>query len=99
MASGCQEATTEYLSTNWSVLAVRKNSDKQEFTVSEAGKIGGITTASRYGSDHYRMIGHLGQLVFAQRYSSEDRRRWGRMGGRPRRQHYPEEDGNLRQRR
>jgi len=77
----------------------RKNGDKQELTVSEAGKIGGITTASRYGTGYYRLIGHLGQLAFAQRYNSEDRRRWGRMGGRPRRRHYPGEDGNLRQRR
>jgi hypothetical protein len=78
---------------------VRKNGDKQELTVSEAGRIGGITTATRYGNGYYRRIGQLGQLTFAQRYGSEDRRRWGRMGGRPRRKHYPGEDGNLRQRR
>lgn len=68
---------------------MRKNSDKQELTVSEAGKIGGTTTASRYGNNHYKVIGHLGQQTFAQRYDSEHRRRWGRMGGRPRRLHYP----------
>ena len=78
---------------------MRKNGDKQELTVSEAGRIGGITTATRYGNGHYRRIGQLGQLSFAQRYGSEDRQRWGRMGGRPRRKHYPGEDGNLRQRR
>jgi hypothetical protein len=77
---------------------MRGNSEP-ELTVSEAGRMGGMSTANRYGREHYSAIGHLGQLVFATKFTTEDRRRWGRLGGRPKRLHYSGENGKLRQRR
>ena len=60
-----------------------------EYTTRQAGKLGGLTTLSRYGIDHYRKIGRMGQASFTAKFTSAERHRWGKLGGRPRKHHDP----------
>jgi len=41
---------------------------KQLHTKQEAGRLGGLATLARHGSDHFRKIGKKGAAVFWQRY-------------------------------
>ena len=58
-----------------------------EYTARQAGKLGGLTTLSRFGITFYRKIGRKGQASFAAKYTTRDRQRWGKLGGRPRKYH------------
>lgn len=55
----------------------------RELTVREIGRLGGLTTLSRHGIDHYRKAGRKGQAKLAVRFGKAQRSRWGAMGGRP----------------
>jgi hypothetical protein len=52
-------------------------------TVSEAGRLGGLSTLSRYGLDHYRKAGRKGQSALNARFGKTQRVLWGSKGGRP----------------
>ena len=68
---------------------VDHNEQQVEFTTRQAGRLGGLTTLSRYGIAHYRKIGQKGQASFTAKFTSAERRRWGKLGGRPRKHHDP----------
>lgn len=61
----------------------------KEFTVKEAGAIGGKTTLAKYGREHFKAIGRKGQASLAAKITSNERRAWGTLGGRPLKRHYP----------
>jgi hypothetical protein len=63
--------------------------EEPDIGVRQAGKLGGLSTRSRHGTDHFKAAGRKGQAVFASRYTTDDRRRWGALGGRPARIRYP----------
>ena len=63
--------------------------EEPEIGVRQAGKLGGLMTRARHGTDHFKAAGRKGQAVFASRYTMDDRRRWGALGGRPHRSRYP----------
>ena len=63
---------------------MERNEEQVEYTTRQAGKLGGLTTLTRYGITFYREIGRRGQVSFTAKYTIEDRRRWGKLGGRPR---------------
>ena len=53
-------------------------------SVADAGRVGGSTTYTKYGREHFQTIGKKGQASLAAKVSPEQRRIWGSMGGRPR---------------
>ena len=55
----------------------------------QAGRLGGLSTKSRHGIEHFKMAGRKGQAAFAKKYTTDDRRRWGERGGRPARIRHP----------
>ena len=59
-----------------------------EITVREAGRLGGLTTLSRYGIKHYREAGRKGQTSFAAKSTPDQRQQWGKLGGRPPKKRY-----------
>lgn len=66
----------------------REPNAKTRLSVVEAGRVGGLTTLTRYGVAHYKTAGKKGQARTAAKYSSADRRLWGQRGGRPRKVPY-----------
>lgn len=54
-----------------------------ELTVREAGRLGGLSTLTRHGLDHYRRAGRKGQAKLNARFGKAQRALWGAMGGRP----------------
>ena len=56
-----------------------------ELTVSEAGRLGGLSTLARHGIAHYQKVGRKGQAKLATKCTSDQRRSWGALGGRPKR--------------
>ena len=58
---------------------VDRNEEQFEYTTRQAGKLGGLTTFSRFGVPFYRRIGRKGQASFTAKYTVEDRRRWGKF--------------------
>ena len=65
--------------------------EQVEYSTRQAGRLGGLTTLSRFGIPFYREIGRKGQVSFTAKYTVEDRRRWGKLGGRPKK--YPSDLG------
>jgi len=55
-----------------------------ELTVREAGRLGGLSTLTRYGVDHYRRAGRKGQAKLNAQFGKSQRALWGSLGGRPR---------------
>lgn len=68
------------------------------WTVTEAGRKGGLTLLSTKGREHFVMIGRRGQQELRRKYPGKAAER-GRKGGRPRKPKLSEEDagdgGNL----
>ena len=60
----------------------------ETMTVAEAGHIGGSVTYTKYGREHFRVIGRRGQAALSAKVTSDQRRAWGAMGGRPRKRRY-----------
>jgi len=55
----------------------------RELTVREAGRLGGLSTLTRYGVDHYRKAGRKGQAKLNAQFGKAQRALWGSLGGRP----------------
>jgi general stress protein YciG len=56
---------------------------REALTVQEAGRLGGLSTLTKYGRQFYVDIGRLGQQAMRKQHpdmASE----WGKLGGRPR---------------
>jgi hypothetical protein len=52
-------------------------------TLREAGRLGGLSTLTRHGLDHYRKAGRKGQAKLNARFGKAQRALWGSLGGRP----------------
>ncbi len=57
--------------------------EKGAMTVSEAGRLGGLTVLRKRGNSWFAEIGSLGQKAMKAKHSSKAGE-WGRRGGRPR---------------
>ena len=64
---------------------MRRKQQYPELTVSEAGRLGGLSTLARHGIAHYQKAGRKGQAKLANKCTSAQRRYWGALGGRPKR--------------
>ena len=51
-------------------------------SVSEAGRLGGLSLSRKRGRDHFSKIGKKGQQSMRKRYPGKASA-WGRLGGRP----------------
>lgn len=60
---------------------------KMPITVSEAGKLGGLTVLQNRGRDFFVKIGRKGQKVMRAKYPDRARE-WRKLGGRPRKPHF-----------
>jgi len=69
-------------------MKVKSRSKGGSMSCAEAGKLGGVSTKSRHGINHFKAAGRKGQAVFASRYTTDDRCRWGTLGGRQARVKY-----------
>ncbi len=61
-----------------------KEQKQAPIDVRQAGRLGGITTATKYGREYYREIGKKGGHTTATQYK-EMLSQFGKLGGRPRR--------------
>jgi hypothetical protein len=50
-----------------------------EATCREAGRKGGLATAARHGTEHFRNAGVIGARRLHELHSPEEFRRWGQM--------------------
>ena len=65
-------------------MAIRNMINKEEITVAEAGRRGGLATLESQGSDFFKRIGRKGGKRTAERYR-DIFAEFGRKGGRPQR--------------
>jgi hypothetical protein len=56
---------------------------KEDFTVREAGRLGGLTVLLKHGKAHFIKIGRKGQKAMRAKYPGMASV-WGKQGGRPR---------------
>jgi general stress protein YciG len=56
---------------------------REDLTVREAGRLGGLAVLNKHGREFYSEIGREGQRVLRERHPGMASQ-WGRMGGRPR---------------
>jgi len=60
-----------------------RHSEKETFTVREAGRLGGLTLLLKHGKSHFAEIGRKGQRTTRIKYP-DMASVWGKLGGRPR---------------
>jgi general stress protein YciG len=64
-------------------ISFYRHSEKENLTVREAGKLGGLTLLLKHGKSHFTEIGRKGQMATRAKYP-EMASAWGKLGGRPR---------------